>query len=149
MTIQFDIPGIAFPQPRPRITIRNGHAWAYESERVRPWKQAVEISTRINLTKSVFYSEVPVYLKLAFWLPRPKSLPKKIDRHVKRPDLDNVIKSTVDAMTRAGAWKDDSQIYKLTAEKLYAPEGGECCTVIIEYKDANEIGGIEIEKGVK
>jgi Holliday junction resolvase RusA-like endonuclease len=134
MTIQFDIPGIPFPQPRPRVTIRNGHAWAYHSEKVKPWKETVEIITKQELAKYHSYSDLPVSLKLEFRLPRPKSLSKKVLYHVKRPDLDNEIKSCCDAMTKAGAWKDDSQIYMLSSEKKYALPGLEGCKVTIEYK---------------
>jgi Holliday junction resolvase RusA-like endonuclease len=145
MTITFDIAGIPFPQPRPRITIRNGHAWAYHAPEVEVWKETVQIMTMSKLAQyGDKFINCPVALTLLFRLPRPKSLPKKITYHVKRPDLDNEIKSLSDAMTKAGAWKDDSQIFHLTAAKTYARPGEEGVTVIIDYRDGKHIGGVII-----
>jgi len=36
------------------------------------------------------------------------------------PDIDNLLKLTLDAMTNAGIWKDDNQITKLSSEDLWA-----------------------------
>ena len=36
------------------------------------------------------------------------------------PDVDNYCKAFLDQMTRAGFWFDDSQIFRLVAEKYYA-----------------------------
>lgn len=36
------------------------------------------------------------------------------------PDVDNYCKAFLDQMTRAGFWLDDSQIFRLVAEKYYA-----------------------------
>lgn len=40
----------------------------------------------------------------------------------RRRDLDNLLKSTLDALTHAGVWADDSQIDSLTIER--GPIGG-------------------------
>lgn len=37
-----------------------------------------------------------------------------------RPDLDNMVKLLLDAMTQCGFWEDDSQIVILNAGKLYS-----------------------------
>lgn len=147
VTISFDIAGIPFAQPRPRITIKNGRAWAYHAHKVETWKETVQLITiselgSISRPARDRLIHCPVALTVIFRLPRPKSLPKKAVYHLKRPDIDNLCKSTVDAMTRAGAWKDDSQIFLLSATKLYALPGEEGATVMIEYKDTNEIGGL-------
>ena len=61
-------------------------------------------------------------------MPRPKAHHKangeiRADapfHHSKKPDLDNLIKATLDAMTQAGAWRDDSQVSTIRASKQYA-----------------------------
>jgi Holliday junction resolvase RusA-like endonuclease len=40
--------------------------------------------------------------------------------HLCKPDLDNLLKSTMDALTEAGAWKDDCQVCQVADEKRYA-----------------------------
>lgn len=41
-----------------------------------------------------------------------------------RPDLDNLAKLTLDAMTRAGYWNDDAQIAHLDLKKYYGDMTG-------------------------
>ena len=60
----------------------------------------------------------PLALKLYFHLPRPKSLPKKVRHHIKKPDADNLCKAIKDAC-RGILYRDDSQIVTLVVTKEY------------------------------
>lgn len=70
----------------------------------------------------------PVRVWVDSFLPIPKSWSKtKTEaaalgevRPTSRPDLDNLVKLVVDAMTRAGYWRDDSQIVEMGARKFYS-----------------------------
>jgi Holliday junction resolvase RusA-like endonuclease len=64
-------------------------------------------------------SLAPMILRAVFWLPRPKSLPKNVLYHTKKPDLDNLIKACKDALSGI-FFRDDSQIIHLDVEKRYA-----------------------------
>lgn len=79
----------------------------------------------------------PLALTLTFVLPRPLKL-KKSDSiaAVKRPDLDNLIKGTQDALS--DFWRDDSQIVYLVALKSYATEGMAPCIGIL-IQDASNL----------
>jgi len=59
-----------------------------------------------------------VNVSLTFILPRPKRLPKKYWRHVKRPDLDKLIRAVCDSLTGI-FYRDDSQIFSIQAAKFY------------------------------
>ena len=55
--------------------------------------------------------------------------PKRLDRvadvrqlHLARPDADNVLKAVGDALEKAGVVRNDSQVVKATAAKVYARE---------------------------
>ena len=61
---------------------------------------------------------VVMFMELHFYLLRPKSLPKKIEHHVKKPDLDNLMKAIKDAL-KGVCYRDDSQIISVTATKKY------------------------------
>jgi Holliday junction resolvase RusA-like endonuclease len=62
-----------------------------------------------------------VRLGVVFYLPRPVSLPRRVVAHVKKPDLDKLIRSVQDAL--AGVlYRDDAQIVDLVARKRYAAE---------------------------
>jgi crossover junction endodeoxyribonuclease RusA len=41
----------------------------------------------------------------------------------RRRDLDNVLKSTLDSLTHAGVWDDDSQIDQLSVERGFLDKG--------------------------
>ena len=60
-----------------------------------------------------------VRLTLAFYLPRPKSLAKKVTAHTKAPDCSKLIRSTEDAMSGI-VYRDDAQVVELVAFKAYA-----------------------------
>ncbi|KJU83118.1 Endodeoxyribonuclease, RusA-like protein, partial [Candidatus Magnetobacterium bavaricum] len=61
---------------------------------------------------------VALQMQLTFYLPRPKSLPRKVTEHTKRPDLDNLGKAIMDALNKV-AYYDDSQIVDLHKKKVY------------------------------
>lgn len=60
----------------------------------------------------------PVGIELTFVLPRPRSLPKRVLLPAKRPDLDKLVRGTLDALT-AVAYRDDAQVCSISARKRY------------------------------
>lgn len=71
---------------------------------VKPWRDAVERATRTAMQNSGFETiTVPSTVVIDFFLPRPASAPKARTRPDRRPDLDKLVRSTLDALTTAGA----------------------------------------------
>jgi Holliday junction resolvase RusA-like endonuclease len=65
----------------------------------------------------------PVGLTLRFWLPKPKSAPKRRPAWpTTRPDLDNLTHKLTDQFNGV-FWKDDAQVLELIARKGYHPAG--------------------------
>ena len=64
------------------------------------------------------YFTGPVHVALEFTRPLPKSYPKKRngEADTAKPDVDNLAKSVLDALSGV-AWRDDSQVTVLKAEK--------------------------------
>jgi Holliday junction resolvase RusA-like endonuclease len=63
----------------------------------------------------------PLVLHTRFWLPRPKGAPKTIDiRPTKKPDIDKVLRATMDALTASGLWLDDAQVVESHEYKFYS-----------------------------
>lgn len=62
-----------------------------------------------------------VAVTCVFNLPRPKSMGKKVSNHVKKPDLDKLMRAALDGITGI-AIKDDSQVAKLSGDKRYADD---------------------------
>jgi Holliday junction resolvase RusA-like endonuclease len=116
-------------QPRPRITVKGSfpHAYIPEKHAIHAWKALIQDKVS-DVADSFEESLWPDHLSgfvvdLVFILPRPKSLPKKVVEHIKKPDIDNLCKAVLDAMSGI-IYKDDSQVTKLTAQKIYGEDIG-------------------------
>ena len=113
--IEFVIYGSPVPQGRPKFYRRGNHVGVYDPAKSKDWKsevrwQAIEQKAKIH--------DGPLSLSLRFVLPRPKSLPKKVEHHTKRPDVDNLVKGTLDAL-KGLCYIDDAQVVILVASKHY------------------------------
>src|SRR2546421_13061124 len=64
----------------------------------------------------------PIRLSVAFYLPRPQSLPKKILAMTKAPDTSKLIRATEDALSGV-VWRDDALVCEIISGKYYAAEG--------------------------
>ena len=77
-----------------------------------------------------------IAIKVTFCIAPPKSISNKKKNeligkpHLKRPDTDNLLKAILDSLNEV-AWKDDSQIFFISALKQYAEE--DLIEIEIEY----------------
>lgn len=116
--------GVPAPQGSKRHV---GRGRLVESSRgVRPWREAVAWSTRsvAQRRRHAGWATGPVALDVEFRMPRPKSLPKT--RTVwpwHRPDLDKLLRSTLDGLVDSGVLHDDAQAVTICLRKRYALEG--------------------------
>jgi Holliday junction resolvase RusA-like endonuclease len=133
-------------QPRPRAFARKMGARhvarMYDSDVADEWKRAVDNSMRqvVIEGRRTKPSEAPISVVLAFHFRRPKShfdskgnlREKAPQRHVQKPDIDNLAKLICDRVTRNGLiWRDDSQITILTAMKFWSDTAAHGCSVTI------------------
>ena len=127
MRFSFKVNGQPKPQPRPRAFVRGGRASVYNPDSAKEWKNAVRYAVHGLINKPI---SRPVNVCLEFYMPRPKShyrsgkfshvlkdsAPR---RHVKTPDVDNLAKAVLDALTNANAWVDDAQVVTLLVTKQW------------------------------
>lgn len=59
----------------------------------------------------------PLSVHILFLFAKPKK--PKNSEHIVFPDCDNLIKNLWDALTKAGVWEDDAQIWQVCATKKY------------------------------
>jgi Holliday junction resolvase RusA-like endonuclease len=115
----FHVAGIPAPQGSKTGYIRGTKVVLVESsKKVKPWRAAVAQAA----TQAYLHAEPidgPVAVEIDFHLPRPKSLPKRVIWMVKKPDLDKLIRSTLDALSGI-AYIDDNRVTHITATKDYA-----------------------------
>ena len=89
-----------------------------------PWQDAIQRVAFLTRGHQERLDE-PVTLTLTFFLPRPPSVPKsRLAPHTK-PDLDKLVRAVLDAMTKAGIYKDDSRVVSMTVHKRYAGGWGD------------------------
>ena len=95
--------------PRPRVT-RSGRV--YYPVKYREWVK--EMKGRLS---DVYVPDGPIMVELTFVIHRPKRLGTgEREYHDKRPDLDNLVKSVLDALPI----EDDARVVKIVADKFYA-----------------------------
>ena len=111
------------PQPRPRAFVRpNGKAGTYDNGKAKAWKQEIIVEAiRAKFPKRLVG---PIRLQAEFYLPRPERLRKKDSPteavpHINVPDIDNLLKAVMDALSVYGLWKDDRQVAEVAAYKRY------------------------------
>jgi len=128
--VTFIVPGEPVAKGRPRFSTRGGKTRTYT-----PTKTAeAEWSIRLYAVAAFGNQEVfdgPVRVRLVFVLRRPKSVSaKKRPWPSVKPDVDNLAKTVLDALSAAVAWIDDSLVCILEVEKMYASLEEEPRTVI-------------------
>ena len=122
-SMAFFVPGKPIPQPRHRVAVRGRFPTAYipKEHPVHAWKRHVESCAVAVLNEREIVRqwdrECALHLILAFYLPRPKSNKTQLPRC--RPDLDNLDKAVMDALTGL-LWSDDSQVVWLASEKVWS-----------------------------
>lgn len=136
---EFYVRGLPAPQGSKRGFVRGARAVLVESSaKVRPWREAVVAAAVAALEAGVtsYPRGVPLMVSLRFHVPRPKShygtgrnatrlKPTAPAFPTTMPDLDKLVRSTLDALTTAGMYRDDSQVTKAQVAKRYVAEPGE------------------------
>jgi Holliday junction resolvase RusA-like endonuclease len=116
-TISWFIPGAPKAKGRPKFCVRGKFAQVYTPAKTREYEEAVRLFSAPHAPLEPLRG--PITMDLTFHMPRPKSLSKKIKVHIKKPDIDNLIKSVLDPLNKL-FYHDDSQIIRITASKVYA-----------------------------
>ena len=124
--IEITIPGKPIEKKRARFTRWSKKPYNPQKKEEEAWKW--QAKQQIDARVQDIYTG-PVTLAVDFFMPPTKDWSKRKREslairniwHVKKPDLDNLIKFVKDCLNGL-AWKDDSQVCVLQARKLYAIE---------------------------
>lgn len=127
-------------QPRPRAYVRGGSVSIYTPSVAKAWKEDLIAGALEQLPRRTL--EGPVRVDTIFLLPRPKRLMRKRDPegripHTSKPDVENLYKVILDALTAAGAYVDDAQVCEGRILKFYHAKRDKPGAIITIYK-ANE-----------
>ena len=137
VTLEFRVIGIAQSMGSKRAFVPKG--WVRpiitdSNRNLKSWQSLVAAvaGETIRARDDWQILEGPVRLSAAFYLPRPKGLPKKYVAHTKAPDVSKLLRSTEDALSGI-VYRDDSQIVEVLTGKYYAAVGDvPHCDITIE-----------------
>lgn len=116
----FDVTVYGLPAPQGSKRHVGGGRMVESSKYVAPWREAVKAAV-IAARGFKPCMEGPLSVAVVFTLPKPASAAKKAQPY-KRPDIDKLLRSTFDALSDCGVWKDDAQVVVIVARKAY-PDG--------------------------
>ena len=123
---EFALPIVPTPKMRQRARVFNGHASTYTCAAQKVNAESIIALMARYAPKSPAIG--PLRLDILCCMQIPKSMTKR-DREgikglvtlpAKKPDLDNLDKQIMDAMTRLRFWEDDSQVCLILSGKMYS-----------------------------
>lgn len=120
--LAFTVYGTPIPKGSTKAFWRPGMKHAavtHDNERTKPWQESVVTAARETVGERAPF-EGPVAVVVRFFMPRPKSAPKRVTEPTKKPDLDKLVRCVKDGLTRAGVYRDDAQVVVTIARKEFA-----------------------------
>ena len=118
------VPGVPAPQGSAKAYVVQGRAIVtHDNDNTMPWRSQVASFIRQAIGPGIAHPTGPVKVELLFLMPRRKAEPKRTTpAHTRKPDVDKLIRSCLDAMTGL-IFSDDAQVTKVRAEKRTAHPG--------------------------
>ena len=126
MTYEFDVDGKIIGKERPRVNTNTG--FIYTPNKTKDYEFYIEQCFKVKYPNfEQIEGRVSVEI-IAYWA-IPKSTSKKTKEQTlkgeisptKKPDVDNIAKSILDAMNNF-VFKDDTQVTKISITKLYSEQ---------------------------
>jgi Holliday junction resolvase RusA-like endonuclease len=126
--ISFTVYGEPKGKGRPRFRRMGNFVQTYSSEVTINYENLVKMSFIENCQERYLDSQ-PLDVDIVIYQSIPSSTSKKKQKEMeegnlrptKKPDCDNIIKAILDGLNKV-AYKDDTQIVKLSCEKFYSNE---------------------------
>jgi Holliday junction resolvase RusA-like endonuclease len=132
-SVTFTVTGVAQPKGSMKAFMVEGARFptvTSDNPRAKHWQLLIGWHARAAhrvaeaARPSVEIFDGPIRVTLVFLLPRPKALGAKPAHHTKKPDIDKLTRTALDAMTGV-LYRDDSQVVRLEVDKLYVAPGGQ------------------------
>jgi len=132
--LSFDVLGVPVPAPRPSV----GRKGVYMDRRSEHWKSLVRDSAEDAMRISGWRSPSgPVSIRVEFVMVRRGKAADGPLAHAIRPDLDNLLKLVMDAMTLAKVYRDDGCVSSIVASKRWQMPGERFAGVTVSVSMAS------------
>lgn len=149
MKLSFEVLGVPAPKGSTRAINRGGKPRVVQGgsdtgkAMMEAWATAVETVARGEVLKVRRLIpdgglDVPVRVEIEFRLPKPVSLPAWRTMAWTRPDIDKLVRCTLDALVAAKLLRDDGRVVDLVASKRFALLRPAGASVVVETLDAVE-----------
>jgi|DEB0MinimDraft_6_1074348.scaffolds.fasta_scaffold01111_4 crossover junction endodeoxyribonuclease RusA len=128
--ICFDVTGKPEPKGSWKAVGRGKFTCAVPANsKYKTWERAVSLSASLQAPDVPI--DAPVEVSLTFRFARPKK--PKFSTHAVKPDLDKLARCTLDALTKARIFVDDSRVCQLDLKKRFV-EGDESPGCLISVR---------------
>lgn len=126
-TFDLDFTVLDEPVPMPRPRSGTGHARPFTPTRALEAQRRIREEAMKHLPADWQPFTGPIAMHVVVFLLPAKSMPKRLREArtahvVKRPDVNNLVSTVMDALSKY-VYRDDSQVWLIRAEKVYAWEG--------------------------
>ena len=144
--IRFVVYGVPVPKGSMRAFLPPGSTRPIVTDsnrNVKPWTVAVRTAAveARRRDPEAYIADGPVALDVTFYLPCPRSAPKRRPVYpAKRPDLDKLVRVVADALSGV-LWHDDAQVTALVARKRYVGRQDDAGPVKIPRAEITVQGG--------
>lgn len=122
MSLTFFVPGIPQTKGSARAFMRKGARHPVitnDNPKNKGWAKTVTSEAhRVMRQHGLQPTDRPVFLKLTFYVPRPKRVRENRAPSTTRPDIDKMGRSVLDAMEGV-FYRNDAQVSVLHASKFY------------------------------
>ncbi len=117
--VRLTVYGVAAPQGSKRHV--GGGRMVESSKKLKPWRESVSAAAQGWCLRHRGFApfDEPLALAATFYLPRPKTAPKRVLWPAKTPDADKLARGICDALTGI-IYADDARIVRLIVEKRFA-----------------------------
>ena len=132
MTLHVRWHGVVKGQPRARATRAGGFVRMYTPDTADAMKAGLVAEAIRQMAASGWRRDYdgPVAVTITAIMARPKAhfLRGKLrenapKRHAQKPDIDNIEKAVLDALTKARVWRDDAQVDWVLKRRVWAWDG--------------------------
>ena len=125
MQIMFTVYGDPVAKGRPRFAKRGNFVQTYTPEKTKTYESEVAMMAKAAMGASeALEGALEAFIYVTYAVPdsyskkRSEACLSGLEKHIKKPDLDNVVKSVVDGMDKI-VFLNDSQITSIHATKVY------------------------------
>jgi Holliday junction resolvase RusA-like endonuclease len=103
------------PKAQPR-TRKGKHGNIYNPDTANAWKETIQASILAVGRKDTILGPVELVIDFFFYAPEKRH---KKGPHTIKPDIDNLLKAVMDALTGIAVYKDDCQVYAKFVRKYW------------------------------